>query len=50
MIKIADIYLNTSGSLLQLVNFRRCRNNSQQYMLANPDFNNISIENHKGGR
>ena len=46
-IKISDIYVNTTGFLLQLINFRRCRKNSQHSMLANPDFNNISIDDYK---
>ena len=47
MIKISDIYVSTTGSILQLINFHWCRKNSQNSMLANPDFNNISIENYE---
>ena len=46
MIKIEDIYVGTTLSLLQLI-FCRCINNSQHYVLANPDFNNLPIEKYK---
>ena len=50
MLKFSGIYVSTTGYLLHLIYFRECCKNSQQYMLDNPDFNNISIENYKWER
>ena len=47
MIKIDNIYASTTGSLLQMINTHWCRESIQHYLLANPDYNNISIDNHK---
>ena len=47
MIQIFDIYVRTTRSLLQQINIRWCREIIQRYMLANTDFNNISIDNQK---
>ena len=43
MIKIYDIYVRTTGFLLQPIDFFRCKKHSQHSMLANPDFKNILI-------
>ena len=40
---VADIYFSTTGFLLHLIYIRRCRNNSQQYMLANNDYKKIQL-------
>ena len=45
--KISDIYVSTTGYLLQKVNIFCCRINSQHSMLAHNDLNNISIEPYK---
>ena len=47
MIKISDIYVSTTGSLLQLINIHLCMENSQHPMLYSNYFNNISIYNYK---
>ena len=45
--KIADIYVNTTASILQEINIHRCRKNIQHSILANPDFNWIPIDIYK---
>ena len=47
MIKIDNICVIITESLLHLINIRWCRKNSQHYMLGHPNFNNISIENYR---
>ena len=47
MIKVAEIYVSTTFSLLQLVFLFWFMMNSQNSMSANHKFNNISIENYK---
>ena len=47
MIKVAEIYVITSGSLLHQINISWCRGNSQHSMLAHPDSNKFSIDNYK---
>ena len=47
MIKISGFYISPTGSLIQLINICRCRENSQDYMLDNTDYNNISIDIYK---
>ena len=41
------IGVSANGSLIQRIYIYWCRKNSQHYMLANPDFKNISMENYK---
>ena len=45
MILIANIYVFITVSIIQLIYIHQGWKNSQHYMLANPDYNNISIEN-----
>ena len=47
MMRISYIHVSTTGSLLQLIYIRRCGENIQNYMSANPDYKNISIYNYK---
>ena len=47
MIKIADIYISNTGYLLQLIEFQNYKKNRQHYILDNPDYSNISIDNYK---
>ena len=47
MIKISDIYVSTPVYLLQQISLYQGRNNSQHYMLARPDFKNISIDTYR---
>ena len=47
MIKIANIYINITGYLLQLIHFHRCRENIQHSMFDHPDFDNIPIGKYK---
>ena len=47
MIKIANIYVRTTGYILQMIYICWCMENSQHYMLSNPDFNNIPIDHYK---
>ena len=47
MIKSANINVGTNGSLLQLIYILQCKENSQYSMLANPEYNKISIEKYK---
>ena len=47
MIQIANIYVSTTVYLLQMIYISKCRDNSQHFSLANPDYNNVSIDNHK---
>ena len=44
---VAKMYVSTIGHLLQIIYFRWCRENSQNYMLAHPNFNHSSMENYK---
>ena len=44
---VAKIYVSTNVSLLPQINIHRRRKNSQHYMLAHPDLNDISIDTHK---
>ena len=45
---VADISISTTGSLLlKLTYINRYRNNTQHSMLANSDYNNISIDKYK---
>ena len=47
MIKVSDIYVSTTGPVHWLINICLFRKTSQHYILAHPDYNNISIENYK---
>ena len=47
MIKIAKIYVDTTGYLLRIVNILWCSINSQHSKLSNPYYNNLSIKNCK---
>ena len=47
MIKISNIYVSTTGSLLLMINMFWCRKKIQHSMLANTYYNKISIENYK---
>ena len=47
MINIAEIYVRTTVSLLQQIHICCYRENIKYYMLAHPDFNNISIDTYK---
>ena len=47
MLTIANIDVIIAVSLLHLIYISHCRENIQHYMLADPDYNNISIENDK---
>ena len=47
MIRIDDIYVSTTASLLWKINIHRCKKNTQHYMLANPYFDKISIDSYK---
>ena len=42
---VANIYDRNIGSLLQILYMSRCRGNNQHYMLANPYYKNIPIDN-----
>ena len=44
MIKITDIFVGMTESILQQINIHWYKKNNQHYMLAHPDFNNISIK------
>ena len=44
---VANIYVNPVVYLLNMIYFRRCRENSQHYLSANPYLNHISMENYK---
>ena len=44
---VSDIYVSTTGYLLQIIYISRRIKNSQHFMPDNPDFSNISIENYK---
>ena len=39
---VSDIYVSTTGFILQLIYICQGGKNSQHYMLDNPDYNNIS--------
>ena len=43
---VVDIYVSTTGYLLQII-YSSVQRNYPTFMLANPDYNNISIENYK---
>ena len=45
--QISAIYVSTYRSLLPLINIHQFKIKIQHFRLANPDYNNISIENHK---
>ena len=47
IIKIVKIFVSTSGNILQLLTFFLFRENSQHYMLSNPDFESIPLQNYK---
>ena len=42
-INVAGVYVITTGSLLQVIYIRCCRENSQHSVLDHPDFDNILI-------
>ena len=42
-----NIYIRTTGSLIQLINLCWCSKNNQYYMLAISDYSNSSIDNYK---
>ena len=44
---VAGIYASTTGYLLTMIYFCWCGKYRQYSITANPDFNNISIENYK---
>ena len=46
--KIDNIYVSTTGTILWLINIHQCRENIHHYMLAIPDYHNISIGNCTG--
>ena len=46
-INVADIYVSTAGYKLQLIYICQFKNIGQQYRLANPDYNNISIDKYR---
>ena len=46
MVKISDICVNATGSLLQLINICQCRRKIQHFMLYHPDLNHISIDDY----
>ena len=41
----SKIYVIPTGFLLKMLYFFQCRGNGQHSMSANPDFNNISMDN-----
>ena len=46
-IKNSNIYVSTTGSLLQQINISWCRKSNQNYMLTHPDFRKNSIDDYK---
>ena len=48
MIKISDIYVITTLHILQMIYICWCKENTQQSISDNPDFNIISMGSYKG--
>ena len=44
---VAGIYVSTTESLLQMIYFCQCGENSKHYMLSHPYLNQISMGNYK---
>ena len=47
MMKFSNVYVSITGYLLQQINIHQCKEKSQHYMLAHPDFNKISTDTYK---
>ena len=47
MIKIVDVYVRTTVSLLQHIDISWCGKNSQHYITAHTDLNKFLIDNYK---
>ena len=44
---MSDTYVRITGYIIQQININWCRKSIQHFMLADSDFNNISIDTYK---